>query len=49
MLSLEAQAGNDVDLEPQLSARSMGSAGSGNLGVPIPSGNTRKMAYLFGK
>ena len=48
-LGLESQAGKDIELENQGSLRSVRSSDSSSLGIAIPSGNTRKMAHLFGK
>ena len=47
--SPEISRDGDETLRTQDSIRSITSTGSGSLGVPIPSGNTLKMANLFNK
>ena len=48
-LSPQISRDGDENLRTQDSIRSITSTGSGSLGVPIPSGNTLKMANLFNK
>ena len=48
-LSPQISRDGDETLRTQDSLRSVTSTGSGSLGVPIPSGNTLKMANLFNK